>query len=815
MSELRFAFRRIWKTPGFAVVVVVTLALGIGANTAFFSVINSVLIRPLPYPEPGRLVSVCESNPGLGREHSVASMAALADWREHSTAFQELAAATVLGPTAVSGGEGAEMLQVSAVSANFFPLLGVEPLLGRPFLIEEETPAKGDVVLLSERLWRARYGARTDILNQTVTLGDHSFTVVGVMPAALKLFEPSGVQGWERGLSRSDLWRPLPVNSGLRKQRSYRAFLVLGRLKSGVSLIQAATEMKVLAQDQARQFPESNAGWSATVRPWNETIVRESQKPLLLLFGAVGLVLVIATANLANLYLARMTGRRQEIAMRIALGAGRGQVARQFLAESLLLACLGGVCGLLLGHWSLRLLAGLIPADIPRAGEIRLDGWVLAFTFATSLFAGTFFGLAPLPLFWRDVTTGGLKPGDRGTTGGADGHRLRGILVATQVAMAMVLLSGFGLLGRSLWRLSRVDLGFRPERLTAVDVSLSGRDYSERLARVRAVTSLLDTLANRPGGDTFAAVDGLPLDAGRSSMEIALTTIEGTAPPAVDERRIAGLRLVSPGYFQVLGIPLVRGRFFQDRDTTNSTPVTIINEAFARRYFPGMNPLGRRLASPDFGPESCEIVGVVKDIRHAGPDASPTPETFRPLSQDCFSSITLVTRNPGSSSAIVNMVRTAGAAVDRNWPVYNPRMLEQLAGESLAPRRFALLLMGLFAGLALLIAVVGIYGVVSCMVGERTREIGIRLAVGAQRRDVLGMMLKRGMSPVAIGGLVGILSTIGLVVVLRHLFYEIGLIDLPTLAGVVILLAFVSILACWLPARRAACVNPVIALRND
>jgi predicted permease len=814
-QDIRYGARMLRKNPGFTAVAVLTLALGIGANTALFSIINAVLLRPLPYPEPDRLVAICESNPRLGWDQYVTSMGAFSDWRQQSSAFQELAGAMVLGPTPVADEAGTEMVNVASVSANFFPLLGIEPILGRQFLTEEETPDNGSAVLLSEGLWHARFGASPAILNQTIRLGERSFTVVGVMPEKLKLFDPSGVQGWDSGFSRSELWRPLPVNSGLKKQRNFRAFLVLGRLKSDVSLVQAQTEMTTIARQQARQFPESNAGWGITVQPWNSIVIRKAKLPLLLLFGAVGLVLVIATANLANMCLARAAARQREVAVRMALGAGRFRIARQFLAESLLLSCLGGLSGLWLAQWSLHLLVHFIPANVPRTGEITLDGQVLGFTFMASVVVGVLFGLAPILTLWRRDVNIDLKQEARGSTGSAGGRRLRASLVVSQVALVMMLLSGAGLLMRSLWRLSAVDPGFRPKHLVAADVPLNGRGYTNGLVRIQAVQALLNTLSDQQGSDRFAAVDGLPLDSGRVNMDIALTSIEGVLPTTPEEKRIAGLRLVSPDYFRTMGIPVSRGRFFSERDNTNATPVVIINEALARRYFSGIDPLGKRMSSPDFGPEPCEIVGIVGDVRHAALDASPQPEAFRPLFQECFSSITLVARSQAAPDRILETMRNAVAVVDRNWPVYNLRPLERLVTESLAPRRFALLLMELFAGLGLLMALVGIYAVLSCVAGERTREIGIRLALGARRSDVIGMVLKHGMGSVALGGLIGLVGTFGLTKVLSSLLYNVSPIDPLTLAVVSLLLVVMALLACYIPAHRAAKVDPMVALRYE
>ncbi|MCC7375182.1 MAG: ABC transporter permease [Verrucomicrobiales bacterium] len=814
-NDLKLALRQLLKNPGFTVVAVVTLALGIGANTALFSIINGMLLRPLPYPDSKRLVAVCESNPRLGWDQYAASLGAFSDWRKHCASFQELAGGMVLGPTPLVGASGSEMVHVASVSAGFFHLLGVQPLLGRPFLPEEETPGGGDVVVLSEDLWRNRFGADPDVVNRSVRLGDRSFSVVGVMPARLKVFDPSGVHGWDGGFSRSDVWRPLPVNSGLAKQRSYRTLLVLGRLKPGVTLARAQAEMSAFAQDQGRQFPESNAEWGVSVQPFDQLVVREVRRPLLLLFGAVGMVLLIATANLANVSLARAVARQREMTVRMALGAGRLRVAKQLLTESLALSCLGSLIGLLLANWSLSLLAKLAPQDLPRTEEIALDGRVLGFTLFVSVLVGLLLGLAPILTFWRKDLNQGLKLEGRGSSDGTGKHRMRTSLVVVQMALLTVLLSGAGLLLRSFWRLSAVDPGFRPDQAVAVDVSLNGPRYTNAQNRIAGVQALLSGLAERPVTDTFAAVDGLPLDGGRGNMDIALTSMEGSPSGEPEEKRIAGLRLVSPGYFRTMQIPLSQGRFFTDRDNTGGLPVVIINESLARRYFQGINPLGKRIGSPDFGPKLCEVVGVVKDVRHQSLDASPQPEAFRPLLQECFSGITVVARTKASAAQVTARVRDAASLVDRDWPVHNSRRLEHLVSESMASRRFALLLTELFAGLALLMALVGIYGVLSCITAERTREIGIRLAVGAQRSDILWSVLGRGMRSVAMGGAIGLGAAIGSAKFLGSLLYEVSPTDPMTFAFVSLALGAAALCACWLPAWRGAQVDPLVALRNE
>ncbi len=813
--DVRFGACQLRKNPGFTIVALSTLALGIGANTAIFSVVNSVLLRPLPYPRPERLVSVCESNPRLGWSQYVTSLGAFTDWREQASSFEELAGAVVLGPAPMVAGSESELVRVASVSAGFFPLLGIEPLLGRGFLAEEEQPDHGGVVLLSEALWRSRFGANPAVLNREIRLGGRGFTVVGVMPAKLRLFDPSGVQGWDSGFSKCELWRPLPVKSGLAKQRSYRAFLALGRLKAGVGLARAQAEMTAIARRQALQYPASNSGWDVTVRPWSETVVRQARLPLLLLLAAAGLVLLIATANLANLALARAVSRGTEVAVRMSLGAGRARVAGQFLVESLLLSLLGGLAGLLLARAILPLLTGMIPATVPRGGEVSLDGRVLAFTLFTALVVGLLFGLGPILGLGGGDLNAGLSRAGRGSSGKAGGGRWREGLIFSQVALVMILLSGAGLLMRSFWRLNAVDPGFRPRNRVATDVVINGPGYTNGLVRIQAVKRLLDRLAERFPNSTFAAVDGLPLDGGRGNMDVSLSDLEGAPPAGPDEKRIAGLRLASPGYFQTMGIALARGRFLTDRDNAGAAPVVIINEALARRYYSGVDPLGKRISSPDFGTESCEIVGIIKDLHHAGLDVPPTPEVFRPLLQECFSSVTVVSRGEATPSRALKAVRTAAAEVDSDWPVCDARFLADLVGESLAPRRLSLQLMVVFAAVALVLALVGIYGVLSCLVGERVREFGIRLAIGARPFDILAMVLRQGMGPVVLGGLAGAAAAVGVMRILRSMLYDVSPADPLAFIVVAVLLGVVGLAGCWLPARRATKVDPSQALRAE
>lgn len=814
-SDIRFAVRMLRKNAGFAVVTILTLALGIGVNSSIFSVVNAVLIRPLPYPEPERLVCVCESNQRQGWSQYVTSIGAYADWHRQNSVFEDLAAATVLGPTTAVGSNGAELVHVGAVSAGFFPLLGAHPLLGRPFIAEEENPDHGDVVLVSEGFWRQYFGADVNVLNRSIRLGDRSFNVVGIMPSSVRLFDPAGVRGWDNGFSKCDLWRPLPVDSGLKKQRNYRAFLVLGRLKHGVTVAQAQTGMTRIAEQQARDYPESNSGWTTTVQPWRKTIVRNARLPLLLLLAAVVLVLLIATANLANLVLARAFLRQKEFAVRMALGAGRNRLARQCVTEGLLLASLGGAAGLLLGHWANGLVRILVPMDVPRLHENNLDGRVMVFTFGVSVAVGLIFGLAPLLTFWGGEMNEWLKAGARGVAGSLAGRRLRTLLVTVQVALVMVLLAGAGLLTRSFRSLAEVNPGFRSDHILASDISLVGQAYTNEMSRLRFVEQLLAQQSKLTEVESASAVDGFPLDPGRSIMDVELTSIQGTQPSAPGEKRTAILRLITPDYFRTMGITLARGRPFLASDNQNSLPVVIINEALARRYFAGADAIGKRISSPDFGQQPCEIVGVIRNIRQTSLDANPRPEAFRPLLQECFSSVTAVVRTRSEPAGVfANMQKLVGN-IDRGVPVFNFRTLRQVVSNSLAPRRFGLVLMGAFAGLSLLLALVGLYGVLSCLVNESRRELGIRLAIGASSWQVLRLVLIRGMQSVFVGAVIGLLGACALTRYLQSFLYNLSPTDPLTFGLVLLFIVVISLLACWVPARRAANVDPVVALRCE
>lgn len=814
LDQLRFACRQLNRNRGFAAIVVATLALAVGVNTGVFSVVHAVLLKPLPYVEADRLMAICESNPGQGLDRYVTSLASYSDWSRQSGTFEEMAAATLLAPATLISEGGPRQVQVGAISANFFRLLRVEPLLGRTFRKDEETPELGSVVILSEALWRGHFAADPSVLNRTVQLGDHAFTVVGVMPARTKLFDPSGVQGWQSGFAKSEVWRPLPVESGLKRQRSYRSFLVLGRLKKEVSQLAARTEMSVIAGQQARDYPDSHAGWTADVQPWRSTIGRSAQSVLLLLFVASFFVFALAMANLTNLSLARAVTRRDEFAVRTAIGAGSLNLLGQLLTEGLLLSALGGGIGFLLAAWSTSLLTQFVPLEIPRMEEIQISGPVFCFGFGLCAIATLIMGLTPLLTLRRRKDAASALFGSRGSTPSRPIGRLRSAMAILQIALAIVLLVATGTLLRSLAHLNRVDPGFKTIDRYALDINIGGRSYSEASKRIQFVEKLLSRSKEQAELEAFGAVDGLPLDSGSSSMEIAITSIDGMPPAMAHGKLVATLRIASPDYFDALGLRKTAGRFFGTADHSNAPPVVLINEAMARRCFPGANPVGRRILSPDLGQEPCEIVGVIADVKQSRLDLSPAPEVYRCMLQDCFSTVTLVFRTRSLERAVAT-VRKEVAAIDPLVSVSRLRNLDDLLDTSLAPKRFALILMAVFAGTSMVLACIGTYGVLSNMVNERTREFGTRLAVGAQRSQVVGLVVGHGARLLCFGVILGFLGLLMVRPLLRSLLFQVTSFDPLSVMMVLLLVGLVSVLGCWAPARRVCALDPVAALRDD
>ena len=784
-----------------------TLALGIGANTAIFSVVNGLLLKPLPYPDPDRLVLIMESNPAQGFPRQSAAPPNFADWRRQSRLFA--------GMTAISerrfnltGEANPETVQGTRVTPEFFRVLGVRPVLGRDFLAEEGGPDGARVAVLSHELWRRRFGADPGILGRQMLIDGESAAVIGVLPPGFDL------------PSRSEVWMPLPWKFAP-ETRGGHFLQVVGRLKPGVTLDQARAEMAILAARLARQFPDTNTGWTTLVVPLSDILVEEVRPALLLLLAAAAFVLLIACANVANLLLARLASREREIAVRTTLGAGRLRLIRQMVTESLVLFLAGGALGLLLAAWATWGLVALYGKDLPREQEIGLDGHVLFFTLGLSLATGLLFGLVPALSATRGSLYGALKEGGRAVAGGARGRRLRNLLVLGEVAVALVLLVGAGLLLESFARLRAVDPGFRPEGVLTAEIALPLKKFPGDAQRIALTRQLLDRLQAIPGVQSADTVFPLPLTL---YDHIRAFLVEGRPEPPISNTPTVHVRIVTPGFFRTMGIRVLRGRVFTDRDVHDSVPVVLVNQTLADRTWPGGNPIGQRITLAGSVSRAdwiwAEVVGVVADIRHQTLDQEGGAEVYVPQLQDPVGgTLSILLKTSGDPARLASALRETVRSVDRDLPVERVRTLESLVAESLAGSRFQTVLLGLFSGVALFLAALGVYGVVSDAVTQRTHEIGIRMALGARQAEVLWLMLRQGTVPVLAGAGLGLASTVLLLWKLSDragvYLYRGRALDPATLVTVPVVLLTVALLAIWLPAWRATQVAPSVALRSE
>ena len=808
MNDLKFALRQLLKNPGFTAVAVLTLALGIGANTAIFSVINGVLLRPLPYRDPDRLVTVCQSSIKRGFSQVLVTPATLRDWREQNLVFEELGG-QIYESVNLTGIERPEHVHAAWTTANYFSVFGVLPLMGRTFIAEDNPPGHR-VVVLSHGLWVRSFGGDRRVIGKSITLNGLNYVVVGVMPPDFRIYQPAAVFGLPTGDVQPQLWVPHP---GSMTERTNHFFLAFARLKAGVTAAQAQSELCTISERLSQEWP-SQKDWGASVQPLNEQIVGGSRPALRLLLGAVAFVLLIACANVANLSLARSVARRKEFAVRSALGAARSRLVHQLLVESTTLAVLGGGLGVLLARWGLAGLMALQPASLPRLDEIRLDGSVLSFTLLVSLFTGLMFGLAPAIHASKPDLNEALKEGGHGCAEGRHRQRVRAILVVAEVALAMMLLAGAGLMINSFVRFSRINPGFEPEQLVTFDFSLSGGAYAEDSQRISLVRQLRDRVQAKPGIGSVATVYGLPF--GTMLNAVVGAIIDGRPESESRARARAALRVVSSDYFRTMGVPLLAGRAFSDElDTLNSPPALIINETFARKYFPGEDPVGRRIQLFTLSSNWHEIVGVIKDVKLTGLDAPATPEVYQSDLQRGVWMFSLVVRSTLPLREIEKMVRAVAAEVDKELPTFNVRTMEQAISTSVAPRRFIMMLIGLFAALALMLTAVCIYGVVSFSVSQQTREIGIRIALGAPRRTVLGHVLRQGTVVALVGIAIGLAGSFGLTRLIANQLFGVSATDPTTFVIVATLLMLVTLTACYLPARRATKVDPMAALRHE
>jgi putative ABC transport system permease protein len=804
-QDLHYAARMLIKNPGFSMIAVVALALGIGANTAIFSVVNAVLLRPLPYRNPDRLVTLWQDHRERGGpEKEWASPDNFFDWRDKNQAFDHVTALVGWVPTLTGLGEP-EDLTGAAVSHDTFTMLGVEPIQGRTFRPDEDQVGAEKVVVLSHRLWSRRFNADPDLIGKSLTLGGESFTVIGVMPAGFTMPIIRDVELWRT-------FRPAlgPVTCG----RGCLTIRVMARLRPESTIEGARAEMSALAGALAEQYPQPNSGVGTTIVGLQEQVVGETKTALMVLLAAVALVLLIACANVANLLLARASVREKEIAVRAALGAGRPRLVRQFLTESVLLGLTGGVLGLLLAFWMVELLVTLSPDGTPRVDEIGIDAPVLAFTIAVAVLTGLVFGLVPALQSSNPNLNQTLKEG-RGAGEATRRRRLRSVLVVSEIALALMLMVGAGLLMKSFFNLIHVDPGFNATNVVTMRVALPRTRYPERHQPAAFFAQLTERVGQLPGVEAAGAISTLPLGGGGTDSNFI---IEGRpeAPPG-EEDPVAWYSSVTPAYFRAMGIKLIKGRLFTEQDRADSAGAVIIAETLARRYFPGEEPLGKRIGNRT-GPGQIqwrEIVGVVADVKHFGLETTARPTMYLPHGQSPARLMILTIRAASDPMNLAGAVRSQVASLDSNLAVSNIRTMEQVVAESVAAPRFTLLLLGIFAGLALILAGVGIYGVMSYSVTQRTHEIGLRMALGAGASDVLKLVVGQGAVLALIGVAIGLAGAYGVTRLMSTLLFNVSATDPLTFVSIALLLVGVALAASFIPARKASKVDPMAALRCE
>lgn len=816
LQDLRFAGRTLLKQPAFTLIAILTLALGIGANTAIFSVVDSVLLAPLPFRHAERLMMIWASNPELARKVGLpdklpVSPATFYDWKTAGS-FEKMAMVTADRLNLTGVGEP-EQIPAVGVSGEFFQALGTPALLGRTLLPEDDDKGKRATVLLSHSFWQSRFGGDRGIVGRTVHLDGVPLTVVGVMPPEFAFPRGGEMPAGFGFAARPEVWVPMALPPERRQSRGNRGQLAIGLLKPGVSIPTAQAEMNAIADRIEKLFPASDKGWRPRVDPLPEQLVGDIRPALLILLGAVGLVLLIACVNVANLLLAQAAARQKEIAVRTALGAGRGRMVRQLLTESALLAFAGGAVGLLLAYWGLRAFALWIPDDVPVARDLALDPRVLLFTLGVVLLTGALAGLAPALQMTRPDLAESLRDGTRAGSGTARGGRTRSALVVIETAVAVLLVVGAGLLIRSFARLTDVDPGFRPEGVLSFQVPLPESKYGEDPQQAAFTSALLERLRALPGVDAAGMISDLPLS---GSEEIEGLVIEGRPRPnQLSETPLADFRQASPGYFEALGVRLIRGRTFAEGDGDKAPRVAVVDETMVRTYFPGTDGIGRRFSFDGPKESWITIVGVVGNVRNSGLHVDPRPQVYVPQAQRPTSSQYFVLRAKRDPRLLIAEARAAVAAIDRDQPVARVLPMARVVSESMAGRRFNMVLLGVFAALALVLAAVGIYGITSYSVAQRTREMGLRMALGAQPWTVLKLVLREAGSLALIGLAAGLVLAFAATRVMASLLFNTGATDPATFASVAAALALVSLFAAWVPGRRATRVDPMVAMRAD
>ena len=799
-QDLKFAARMLVKSPGFTLIAILTLALGIGANTAIFSVVNAVLLRPLPFKNASQLVVLRETYKNVGNVS--VSYPDFLDWRRQAHSFAAMAAIQYRGFN-LSGVAQPENIGGYAVSPNFLALLGVHPVVGRDFLPSEENQGTAPVILLSYQLWQSHLGGDPAVLGRSISLDGRSFSIVGILPPTFRYLE------------RSDVLVPFGVFASELTERGDRGDMdVVGRLSPGVRLSQAAVEMKTITARLAEQYPQSNFGFGAYLASFREEFSGDTRLAVLVLFGAVVFVLLIACVNVANLFLVRGAARAREIALRLAFGASRGRVIRQMLTESLLLAFCGGVLGILLGAWGISALKYLLPADSLQTMGVRLDISVFLFAGAIIVLVAFLFGLIPALQATHPDLHETLKEGGRSATSSRGQHRLRGALAVAETALALVLLVGAGLMLKSLYHLIQVSPGFEPAHVLTMEMDLRSDQYSKDPAILNFWQQILDRVRQIPGVEAAAVGTVVPLTGNHSRSDV---TIEGLPTPGPGEFPHPDYHAVSSAYTSTMGIPLLRGRTFADSDNETAPLVGLVNATMARRFWTNGDPIGKRIlrGHPGENEKWVTIVGVVADTKLYGLDNPARLEVYYPFRQQPNSDMSLVVRSTVDPASLTSSIRAAVAAIDKDQPIFDIHTMQQLVDDSISTRRLTLVLLGIFSALAVILAAIGIYGVMAYSVALRTQEIGIRMALGAQRQDVLRLVLGQGARIAFFGVAIGLAVAGVLARLLSSLLFSVSASDPFTFASVAVLLIAVALLACYIPARRALHVDPIIALRYE
>ena len=795
LRDIRYGVRSLLKRPGFTVIALVALALGIGANTAIFSLVNAVLLRPLPFAEPDRLVWVWGNIKGGGNRASVAPLDFL-DYRQQNSTFEEFAASMALRFNLTGDGEP-ERLEASGVTGNYFKALGATPAFGRTFELENEKPGSDQVAVLSYGFWQRRFAGDPGIINKTITLDGKSCAVLGVMPPDFSFPRAA------------DVWVPInfDIAPGM-KQRKAHFLRPIGKLKPGVTMAQAQADTDAIARRLEEQYPESNSGWNLRLVSLREQLVGNTRPTLFILFGAVGFVLLIACANVANLLLVRAAGRQKEIAVRTALGAGRWRIIRQMITESVLLSLVGGLLGTLLALWGVELLVALSADSLPLTAKVRIDATVLGFTLLVSLLTGVLFGLAPAVRTMKLNLSESLKEGGRSGGEGAHRNRTRSLLVVLESAVAVVLLIGAGLLVRSLLRLQDTNPGFDASNVLTMGVNLPRAKYADADKDAGFFAELESRVSALPGVETVGLVSELPLSGQPNDMPY---TVEGRPPVSIDQAFDSDFRRVNTNYFSALRIPFLRGRNFTAQEVRQNAKVLIISELLAQQVFPNEEPLGKRLIM-SFGNQPFEIIGIVGDIRHRALESDPFSAMYMPAYE---ASMNVVVRSKADPVGLAAAVRKEVQQIDPNQPVADVKTMQAWLDSAVAGARYRTTLLALFALVALALASTGIYGVMSYSVSQRTHEVGVRMALGAQQLDVLRLVVRQGMTLVLVGVAIGLAGAFALTRLMDSLLFGVTAKDPFTFVAVATLLTLVAFVACYLPARRATKVDPLVALRYE